>query len=205
MAGGAQLDRLQRWIAYCFMIISLGLNIFRRKPFWPMPSFSASTLGLNMTDSTILDILRAQEQGLMFTGFNEEIAFALGSALRARAAAAQVPVVIEIRNASRRFYFSALPGSTPENDNWARRKANTVLQCHVSSLLMGKKLAFEGRSQWPDAVLELKDYSVHGGAFPVRLKEGGVVAVIAVSREDHELIVSVLKEFLGAEHVPVTP
>lgn len=185
------------------------LNIFRRKQVLADAELVRLNFGLNMTDTAILDILRAQEQGLMFTSFDEDVAFMLGSALRARAVASQAPVVIDIRNASRRFYFSALPGSTPENDNWARRKANTVLQCHVSSLLMGKKLASEGRSQWPDAVLELKDYSVHGGAFPVRLRDGGVVAVIAVSglpsREDHDLIVCVLREFLGAQHVPATP
>eukprot|EP01037_Dinobryon_pediforme_P014079 gene14079-14197_t len=134
-----------------------------------------------MTDAAILETLLVQEQGLILPCFNEDIAFTIGSALRARAAAQKAPVVIEIRNASRRFYFSALHGSTPENDNWARRKANTVLQCHASSMLVGVRLALEGRAQWPDAVLEIKDYSVHGGAFPVRVKDSGVVAVIAIT------------------------
>ena len=162
-----------------------------------------------MTDAATLEILQAQEQGLVLPCFNEDVAFAIGSALRVRAAAQKAPVVIEIRNASRRFYFSALPGSTPENDNWARRKANTVLQCHAASLLVGVRLELEGRTQWPDAVLEMKDYSVHGGAFPVRVKDNGVVAVIAVSglpsREDHDMIVSVLRAYLHADKVPVTP
>jgi uncharacterized protein (UPF0303 family) len=162
-----------------------------------------------MTNPSILDSLLTQEKNLVFPFFNEEVAFAIGSALRIRALAQKAPVVIEIRNASRRFYFSALPGSTPENDNWARRKANTVLQCDASSMLVGARLALEGRSQWPDAVLKMKDYSVHGGAFPVRVKDCGVVAVIAVSglpsREDHDMIICALRDFLGAKHVPVTP
>lgn len=159
-------------------------------------------------DSAI-EILRRQELALVLPQFDEDVAMALGTALHARAAAQKAPVVIEIRGPDRRFYFAALSGSTPENDNWARRKANSVLYRHTSSLLAGAILAKEGRSQWPDAVMQMEDYSVHGGAFPVRVKGSGVVAVIAVSglpsREDHDLIVSVLRDYLGANNVPPTP
>jgi len=162
-----------------------------------------------MNDIATLEALRLQEEGLVFPHFNEEIAFAVGSALRARAAAQNAPVVIDICNASRRFYFSALPGSTPENDNWARRKANTVLYYHTASMLVGARMAMQGRSQWPEGVLDMKDYAAHGGAFPVRVKDSGVVAVIAVSglpsREDHDMIVCVLRDFLKAKDIPLTP
>lgn len=162
-----------------------------------------------MAHFKLIETLQRQEQLLIFPHFNEETAHAIGTALYVRAKAQNAPVVIEIRSSTRRFYFAALPGSTPENDNWARRKANSVLQCHAASMLVGARLEAEGRSQWPDAVLELKDYSVHGGAFPVRVKDSGVVAVIAVSglpsREDHDMIVCVLREYLSAQDVPETP
>jgi len=48
--------------------------------------------------------------------------------------------------------------------------------------------------------LDLRDYSTHGGCFPVFLTGTGCVGTITVSglpqREDHELVVSVLQQYL---------
>ena len=71
------------------------------------------------------------------------------------------------------------------------------------------QLYVDGRSQWPDAAMDMKDFAVHGGAFPVRVKGCGVVASIAVSglpsREDHDMIICVLRDHLGLNDVPPTP
>ena len=40
----------------------------------------------------------------------------------------------------------------------------------------------ENRSQWPDPALDGKDFAVHGGGFPVRVRGAGVVASIAIFR-----------------------
>ncbi|AUJ65867.1 hypothetical protein B9057_15795 (plasmid) [Aestuarium zhoushanense] len=55
-------------------------------------------------------------------------------ALRARAQAIQAPVSIEIRSSTRRYFFATLPGATPENEDWGRRKINTVLRTFKSSM-----------------------------------------------------------------------
>ena len=155
------------------------------------------------------DALKRQEGVLTFPAFDEEIAHAVGSLLRKRASAAKAGVVIDIRTLNRRYYFCALPGSTPDNDEWARRKANVVLRCHESSYLFGKRLEAKGRAQWPDQALPHEDYATHGGAFPVRVASAGVIASIAVSglpsREDHDMIVRALAEHLGVTDCPRTP
>ena len=155
------------------------------------------------------DALKRQERVLTFPAFDEEIAHAVGAALRARASAAKAPVVIDIRTQNRRYYFSALAGSTPDNDDWARRKANVVLRCHESSYLVGKRLAAKDRPQWPDQALPYEDYATHGGAFPVRVASAGVIASIAVSglpsRDDHDMIVRTLADYLGVTDCPRTP
>ena len=162
-----------------------------------------------MTSEEILNVLRRQEAMLILPHFDEETAFQIGSALQARAALQSAAVVIDIRSPSRRFYFAALPGSVPDYDDWARRKANVVLRCHKSSMQVGLQLYVDGRSQWPDAAMDMKDFAVHGGAFPVRVKGCGVVASIAVSglpsREDHDMIICVLRDHLGLNDVPPTP
>ena len=156
-----------------------------------------------------LDALKRQERVLVLPAFDETVAHALGTALRARASAAKAPVVIDIRSPNRRYYFCALPGSTPDNDEWARRKANVVLRCHESSYLFGLRQTARNRQQWPDLALPHEDYATHGGAFPLRVAQAGVVASIAVSglpsREDHDMIVLGLAEYLGVVGCPATP
>ena len=158
---------------------------------------------------TAIEALIRQEQALALDRFDEDVAFQIGSALRERCAAMAAPVVIDIRSASRRYFFAALPGSTPDNDEWARRKANVVLRCHASSMLVGLRLRAAGRSQWPDAAMTIEDYADHGGSFPVRVRAAGVVAAITVSglpsREDHDLVVSTLAAHLGVADLPPTP
>jgi uncharacterized protein (UPF0303 family) len=48
-------------------------------------------------------------------------------------------------------------------------------------MLAGENLKAEVRSQWPDAVLEVKDFALHGGGFPLRARDVGVVAAVAIS------------------------
>jgi len=160
-----------------------------------------------MSADSLIEALLRQEQLLVLPAFDEIAAFEIGSAIRAEAIARHAPVVIDIRTAARRFYFAALPGSSADNEDWARRKANVVLRCHASSLRIGLQLAAKNRPQWPDAGLNHKDYAVHGGSFPVQVVGVGVLAAIAVSglpsRDDHLLITGVLAKRLGAADIPL--
>jgi uncharacterized protein (UPF0303 family) len=95
------------------------------------------------------------------------------------------------------------------NEDWARRKGNVALRCHASSMLASEKLKAEGRSQWPDAALKVKEFALHGGGFPVRVRGVGVVAAIAISgltsREDHDMIVTTLAAHLNVTDFATTP
>jgi uncharacterized protein (UPF0303 family) len=155
--------------------------------------------------TTLISALEQQEQALVFDGFDEDTAFAVGNALREQAAASRAPVVVDIRSANRRFYFAALPGSAPDNDEWARRKGNMALRKQCSSLLCGERLKVSGQSVGQGMGLDPLDYAAQGGSFPVRVRGTGVVAVITVSglpsRDDHELIVGVLAGYLGVQNI----
>jgi uncharacterized protein (UPF0303 family) len=165
--------------------------------------------GKVVNNAAAIEVLRAQERALVLPHFDEETAYSLGIALRKKCAAAGAAVVVDIRSASRRLFFAALPGSGPDNEDWARRKGNVVLRRHESSMLAGEILKSEGRSQWPDAALEVKHFALHGGGFPVRVRGVGVVASIAISglpsHQDHDMIVTTLAEHLGVTDVPRTP
>ena len=163
---------------------------------------------MSETSSTIV-ALRNQEAALALPIFDEEVAYTLGTALRAKCLSAGAPIVIDIRTPSRRLFFAALPGSTPDNEDWARRKGNVALRCHASSMLTSENLKAEGRSQWPGGALEVKDFALHGGGFPLRVPGVGVVAAIAISglpsREDHDMIVTTLAAHLNVTDLARTP
>jgi uncharacterized protein (UPF0303 family) len=156
-----------------------------------------------MPAPTLMEALLKQEQALILPGFDEVTAYDVGSALRAAGLARHAPIVIDIRTAARRLYYTALPGASADNEEWARRKANVVLRCQMSSMRMGLILESKKRPQWPDAALDPKDFAVHGGSFPVRVTGVGVIGAIAVSgltsREDHDMIVAVLAKRLGLD------
>lgn len=161
-----------------------------------------------MTDAELIAAIARQESLLILDRFDEDTAFAIGSALRTRALAQQAPVVIDIRSAARRYFFAALPGSTPENEDWARRKGNTVLRCHMSSMRVGLQQKSEGRTQWPEGGLHPGEFVTHGGGFPVNVRRAGVVAAISISGlpslQDHELSTAILADHLDISGIALT-
>ena len=80
-----------------------------------------------------------QEQELRFQAFSEADAWALGSLMRATAEERALPFVIDIRIGTRPLFYTALPGTTPENPDWVRRKVNTVYRFQKSSYRVGRE------------------------------------------------------------------
>jgi len=159
-----------------------------------------------MTDNTaLIAALEQQERELILDKFDELDAHELGESIRDAALKRNAPVSIEIRTPTRCLYFAALPGSTPDNQKWGYLKAETVFQCHKSSMLTGLNLEGEGSSQYPDAILPPDEYVLHGGAFPIRVKGVGLIATVAISGlpsiEDHELSASAIADRLGKARI----
>lgn len=137
-----------------------------------------------------------QERSLLFSAFNEEAAWKVGSRLREMALARNAPLVIDIRRFGQPLFFCALPGSTPDNVDWARRKSNVVARFHRSSYGLGLELQQKNTSLAERFGLMLTDFAAHGGCFPATVSGTGVVGSVAVSglpqRTDHELVVEAL-------------
>ena len=148
-------------------------------------------------------ILRKQESLAQFQSFTEETAFDLGSALYGLVRSKRLPVVVNIRTTDRVLFHAAMPGATPDNDHWVRRKSNVVLRFHQSSLLYGQQLLEKGRAVGEEWGLDPLDHAAHGGSFPIRLKKAGVIAAITVSGlpqlDDHRMVIEALGQFLKLE------
>lgn len=152
--------------------------------------------------------IKAQEAALVFGSFDEATAFAVGTLLRDRAIAENLPIVIDIQLWDRPLFYAALPGSTGANPNWARRKRNVVKMFLASTYRLVLQQQRPDRTFKIGEGLNAEDYVLAGGGFPITVKGAGVIGVIAVSglpeREDHGVIVDALCDHLGLDRGPLT-
>ncbi|KAJ5650715.1 uncharacterized protein N7484_004438 [Penicillium longicatenatum] len=184
--------------------------------------------------STDAQVLIAQETSpeQTFRSFTADTAWTLGNALRTRILSLpdnqRKPALISIALATATsgggslhilFQSATASGTIPDNENWVRRKRNTVLRWGVSSWTMRQKIAsglgfatsadniesafvkkFALASGSGGAVAD--EYAIHGGGYPIRVRGvDGVVAVVVVSglkqEDDHQVVAETIKELIA--------
>lgn len=157
-----------------------------------------------MSDAEVLrDSLakvKRQEEILIFSQFNETDAWKLGNQLRNRAEQNGQSVVIDISFGDATLFFTAMPGTAPANQDWARRKRNLVNLLQVSSYNVSLQVALG--TNLPELMgLATRDFAHHGGCFPIKVSGVGVVGTVTVSglpqREDHKMVVEEIAKYLG--------
>ena len=148
-----------------------------------------------------------QERRLRLPRFDLAMAWDLGCRLRDLAQGRGAALAIEARLARQTVFSCAMPGSTPDNADWARRKLHTVELTQRSSYAVGKNPPQDGQTTLERMGLPLRDYAVAGGAFPLCVDAIGCVGAVAVSglpqREDHELVVEALAAICGVPSAEV--
>ncbi len=155
------------------------------------------------------DIARIAEQeaALVFPAFDVATAWDLGSLLRQMAMQRQLGVAVDVRLHSMPAFYSALPGSTPDNESWVRRKRNLVLRFFQSSYAIGRKLAQQELTLEAKYGLPSAEYAAHGGSFPISVERSGCIGAVTVSglpqRDDHNLVVEALSRMLGRDVPPL--
>ena len=111
-------------------------------------------------------------------------------------------MAIDIARNGHQLFHAALPGATPDNDAWIRRKAAVVDRFGHSSLYMRQLCAAEGTTVEEKYGLDPREYAGHGGAFPILVRRVGPVGVVVVSGlpqvEDHRMVVAALRERMSA-------
>lgn len=145
--------------------------------------------------------IAVQEERLQFQDFDADTAWKLGNRLKANAETRGVAVTIEIRVGKETVFFFAMQGAKPENADWARRKRNVVDLLWRSSYAVGLSLQEEETSLEAKLGLPLRDYTAHGGSFPIRVVGVGAIGTVTVSglpqRDDHAMLVEELAGMLG--------
>ncbi|KQT48791.1 hypothetical protein ASG43_08035 [Aureimonas sp. Leaf454] len=148
------------------------------------------------------DVLR-EEAELGFAGFDADAAWRLGVWVHDRARRDALPIAIEISVAGHVKFLSALPGSSPDNAEWMRRKRNTVTRFQKSSLALRLICEAKGVSLTERYGVSVADYVASGGGVPIVVNGTGCVGAVVVSGlpdvEDHRLVVDAMRWMLAGE------
>jgi uncharacterized protein (UPF0303 family) len=155
---------------------------------------------MNEYEGTLKE-LRQQEEEIQFASFTHDTALAVGMALLQEAKKRGKSVAIDITRSGQQLFHFAMAGTTVDNGEWIKRKNNVVNRFGHSSYYVGISLKNAGQTMEEKYLVSSSDYAAHGGAFPLIIRNVGIVGTITVSglpqQEDHELVVTTLKEFLA--------
>ncbi|WAJ26143.1 heme-degrading domain-containing protein [Antarcticirhabdus aurantiaca] len=160
-----------------------------------------------MTAPDLEELARELEE-LRFERFDLDTAWRLGCILREMAVADALPVRIEISVAGNVLFATALPGTSPDNAEWVRRKRNTVMRFHRSSLALRLECEARGVGLGARFGLDERDFAASGGGVPIATQATGIIGAAVVSGlpdvEDHRLLVRAMRT-LRAEQTGQAP
>ena len=153
-------------------------------------------------DDILMELLQ-EEQELQFTKFNEATAWQIGSQLVERSARDNLPVTIDITRGDHQLFHASLYGTSPDNDEWVKRKVRLAYRFRHSSFYIGQLLKSKGRRLEEAYLVSENEYAPHGGCFPIILKDSGMIGTITASglsqEEDHRLVVQAIRDHLAQE------
>jgi uncharacterized protein (UPF0303 family) len=150
-----------------------------------------------------MEKIARQERELRLPRLDAQVAWELGTRLRALAVERGHTLVVDVRRFGQPLFYSALEGTTPDNAEWVRRKSNVVARFHRSSYAVGMRMKLKATTLFERYGMPVADYASDGGAFPLIVENAGIVGSATISglsqREDHELVVEALCGLLGRD------
>lgn len=148
-----------------------------------------------------LEEVKKQEKELIFKSFSNEDALHIGLSIVESTKIINKSVAVNIIKNRQTVFHYGMDGTSPDQDEWIKKKSNVVLRHHHSSYYMMLFNQLKDRSYFDFYSASPLEYAVHGGAFPITIEESGVIGVITVSgltqEEDHALVVKAITEFLN--------
>jgi uncharacterized protein (UPF0303 family) len=151
----------------------------------------------------LLEALVAEQDALEFAQFGFAEAYAIGQDLVEHARRHRLAVAIDISLGGQQLFHAALPGTSPDNDQWVIRKNRVVGRFFRSSYYIAKLLQRKGQTIEAVFGLSSVDYAPFGGAVPITVRGTGVVGTVTVSglpdQEDHRTVVDALRRHLDRQ------
>ena len=148
-----------------------------------------------------LQLLVQQEQELVFEKFDQEDAVAIGLKLYEKAKSEGKSIAFQISLNGKNMFHMNMDGCSPDNDIWLTKKENMVYRFWQSSYRAVTFCEMLGSNVFDFYALDRDQYVGAAGGFPVTVKGAGCVGAIScggqMPEQDHQIIVDVLKEYLG--------
>ncbi len=152
--------------------------------------------------TSLLKTLLNEESDYQFSTFTNNTAYEIGTRIIERAFKEGHSIVIDIQMNDERIFYTRMDAGTANNDDWVRRKNNTVHHFNHSSYYMHEYFKSVGESLETHS-LNPKEYAAEGGAFPLIIKGEGIVGTITVSglqgHEDHGMVTAILKDYFQSK------
>lgn len=153
-------------------------------------------------ESDIAKIIE-QEQGLVFERFDEDVAFAIGANMREQAKALGKGAAVGVFLWDRTLFYGTTAGVSAGNKAWVERKVGITRLLLKSSYRVVLERGDKPRLMEESWALDIKDYALAGGSFPISIKGLGMVGAVSTSglseRQDHELSVAAVASVLGLD------
>lgn len=157
---------------------------------------------MNVDQSAMAETLE-QEKELIFSKFTNDDAWKIGTMMVETANERSLPISMDICRSGQQLFHFAMPGSSPDNDEWIKRKNRLVGRCFHSSFYMGCYYRFLNTTIEKNSLLPESEFAPHGGAFPLSIAGVGVVGTITVSglpqKEDHDFVVGILRRYFKSD------
>ncbi|KUY21273.1 hypothetical protein BAZ12_14185 [Elizabethkingia miricola] len=129
--------------------------------------------------------------------FSNRVAFDMGVKIIDLAKSRNQHIAVEVCRLNQTVFLYVDDTLPVDKHNWLRRKANIARQFEESSLSVKNDLKEGNMSLEKTFGLDERDFLAKGGAIPIFVKNGGMIAVITVSglhdEEDHNIIIEALK------------
>ncbi|AQW95392.1 hypothetical protein CMT56_16305 [Elizabethkingia anophelis] len=129
--------------------------------------------------------------------FSNRIAFDMGVKIIDLAKSRNQHIAVEVCRLNHTIFLYVDDTLPVDKHNWLRRKANIARQFEESSLSVKNDLKEGNMNLEMTFGLDEKDFLTKGGAIPIFVKNGGMIAVVTVSglhdEEDHNIIIEALK------------
>ena len=150
---------------------------------------------------TKLQVIADQEKSLVFKKFDQEDAVAIGLKLYEKAKAEGKSIAFQISLNRKVVFHLSMDGCSPDNDVWLNKKENMVYRFWQSSFQTVLFAEMLGSNVFDFYALDKDQYVGAAGGFPVTVEGVGCVGAIScggqMPDQDHQIVVDVLKEYLG--------
>ena len=150
-----------------------------------------------MNDDILKELL-TEEKEIQLPHFNNQTAWELGNLIKLAAEKLEVSVAIEVYAFEHVLFSYLMPGTNKDNHDWIKRKRQSVMRFGHSSYYQGQYNASKNRDFEAQPHIDPKEYCAHGGSFPIRIINSGLIGTVTVSglpqEMDHQLAVDALRK-----------